>query len=146
MNYEKKMKENIKRNEKYLKEFENWLNKDGLGNKTIKKHLSNADLFINDYLNYHDIIKAEDGLGEVFMFLDDWFIRKCTWSPRNSLKETAASLTKFYQFMYENNYVDIDDFTETFSFIKNNMVDILDHVDEYNNFDEFDEDDCFDIF
>ncbi len=80
------------------------------------------------------------------MFLDDWFIRKYIWSTRNSLKETATSLKKFYQFMYENNYVDIDDFTETFSFIKNNMDDILEHVDEYNNFDEFDEEDYFDIF
>lgn len=80
------------------------------------------------------------------MFLDDWVIRKYIWSTRNSLKETATSLKKFYQFMYENNYVDIDDFTETFSFIKNNMDDILDHVDEYNNFDEFDEEDYFDIF
>ena len=138
MDYGKEMNENAKRNEKYLKEFENWLNKKGLVNKTIKKHLNNTDLFINDYLNYYDITKAEDGLGEVFMFLDDWFIEKCMWSSRNSLKETAASLKKFYQYMSENNYVGVNDYKETFDFIKNNMDDLLEHVDEFYNFDEDD--------
>ena len=143
MDYKKKMNENNKRNEKYLQEFEKWLNKKGLVNKTIKKHLNNTSLFINDYLNYYDITKAEDGLGEVFMFLNDWFIRKCTWSSRNSLKETAASLKKFYQYMYENNYVDFNDYKETFDFIKNNMDELLESVDEFNNFDE---DDYYDLF
>ena len=143
MNYEKEIKENIKRNEKYLDEFEKWLNKKGLVNKTIKKHLSNADLFINDYLTYYDITKAEDGLGDVFPFLNGWFVEKCMWSSRNSLKETSASLKKFYQYMSENNYVDVNDYNETFEFIKDNMDKLLEYVDEFNNFDE---DDYYDIF
>lgn len=63
-------KENTKRNKKYLKEFEKWLNKKGLANKTIRKHLNNTELFINDYLNYYDITKVEDGLDEIFSFLN----------------------------------------------------------------------------
>ena len=35
--YEKKMEKNIKRNEKYIKEFEEWLTSNGLAKKTIKK-------------------------------------------------------------------------------------------------------------
>ena len=62
MDYEKKIDENIKRNKKYINGFEKWLNEKGLVNKTIKKHISNAELFINDYLSYYDITKAEDGL------------------------------------------------------------------------------------
>ena len=100
MDYEKKIDENIKRNKKYINGFEKWLNEKGLVNKTIKKHISNAELFINDYLSYYDITKAEDGLDEIFIFLDGWFIEKCMWSSRNSLKETAASLKKFYSFIY----------------------------------------------
>lgn len=146
MDYEKKIKENTKRNKKYLKEFEKWLNKNKLVNKTIKKHLSNADLFINDYLNYYDIVKAEDGLNEIFSFLNGWFIEKCMWSSRNSLKETVASLKKFYLYMCENNYVDINDYKETFSFIKNNMDELLENVDEYNNFDDDEYDDYYDEF
>ena len=136
MDYEKKMNKNVKRNEKYLLEFEKWLNKKGLVDKTIRKHLNNVSLFVNDYLNYYDITKAEDGLDEVFPFLNDWFIRKCLWSSRNSLKETAASLKKFYQYMSENNYVDANDYKETFNFIKDNMNELLESVDEFNNFDD----------
>ena len=143
MDYEKKIDKNIKRNKKYINGFEKWLYEKGLVNKTIKKHISNAELFINDYLSYYDITKAEDGLDEIFIFLDGWFIEKCMWSSRNSLKETAASLKKFYKYMSENNYVDVDDYNDTFKFIKDNMDELLEHVDEFNNFDD---DDYYDIF
>lgn len=85
-------------------------------------------------MNYYDITKAEDGLGEVFMFFDDWFIRKCTLSSRNSLKEMAASLKKLYQYMSENNYVGINDYKKIFDFVKDNMNKLLESVDEFNNF------------
>ena len=143
MDYEKKMNENVKRNEKYLLEFEKWLNKKGLANKTIRKHLSNTSLFINDYLNYYDITKVEDGLDEVFPFLKGWFIEKCMLSSRNSLKETVSSLKRFYQYMSENNYVDVNDYKETFDFIKDNMDELLENVDEFNNLDE---DEYYDLF
>ncbi len=141
--YDKKIKANIKRNEKYIKEFEKWLNEKGLAKNTIRKHLNNASLYIDDYLNYYDITKAEDGLDEVFVFLDGWFIEKCTWSTRNSLKETLASLKKFYQYMSENNYIDANDYDSTFKFIRDNMDKLLEHVDEYNSFDE---EDYYDMF
>lgn len=48
--YEIKVEENRKRNEKYIKEFEAWLNEKGFVKKTIRKHLSNVELYINDYL------------------------------------------------------------------------------------------------
>ena len=137
MDFEKRVKENIVRNEKYLSGFKKWLVKKGLANKTIKKHLSNTELFINDYLNYYDIVKAEDGLGDVFSFLNGWFIENCLWSSRNSLKETTSSIKKFYEYMCENNFVDIDTFKKTFRFVKNNMDELLEKVDEFNNFDDY---------
>ena len=94
-------------------------------------------------MNYYDITKVEDGLDEVLPFLNGWFIEKCMWLSRNLLKETASSLKKFYQYMSENNYVGVNDYKETFDFIKNNMDDLLEHVDEFNNFDE---DDYYDLF
>ncbi len=71
MDYDKEVEKNTKRNEKYLIEFEDWLINKGLKEGTIGNHLSNVDLFINYYLNYYDIIKAEDGLDKIFDFLDD---------------------------------------------------------------------------
>lgn len=141
--YDKKIEKNIKRNEKYIKEFEKWLNEKGFVKKTINKHLSNASLYINDYLNYYDITKAEDGLDEVFSFLKYWFIEKCMWSSRNSLKETISSLKKFYQYMSENNYVDVTEYNDTFKLIKDNMDELLEQVDEFN---DFDDEDYYDVF
>ena len=89
-------------------------------------------------MNYYDITKVEDGLDEVLPFLNGWFIEKCMWLSRNLLKETASSLKKFYQYMSENNYVDVNDYKETFDFIKDNMNELLESVDEFNNFDEND--------
>ena len=143
VDYEIKEEENRKRNEKYIKEFKRWLNKKNLAAKTIKKHLNNVDLYINDYLNYYDVIKAEDGMSYIYSFLDGWFIEKCMWSTRNSIKETYISIKKFYQFMSENSYVNIEFYKKTCDFIKENMDEILNHVDKYNNLDE---DDFYDEF
>ena len=134
MDFEEKANENVKRNEKYIKEFESWLNKKGLANKTIIKHLKNVSLFVNDYLNYYEITKVEDGLDEVYSFLDSWFIEKCLWSTRYTLKQTASSIKKFYQYMSENNYVDAGDYKKTFEYIKDNMNELLENVDDFNNF------------
>ena len=131
--YDKKVEENRKRNEKYIKEFEKWLNEKGLVKKTVRKHLSNVDLYINDYLNYYDVTKVEDGINSVHSFLDGWFIEKCLWASRNSLKETAASIKKFYQFMSENKNISEDDYKDMCRFIKENMDEFLDQVDEFDN-------------
>lgn len=131
--YDKKVEENRKRNEKYIKEFEKWLNEKGLVKKTIRKHLNNVDLYINDYLNYYDITKVEDGMGSVHSFLDGWFIEKCLWASKNSLKETASSIKKFYQYMSENNYVSVADYKDMCSFIKENMDEFFEQVDAFDN-------------
>ena len=52
--WEKKVEENHKRNERFIKEFEKWLKDKELALKTIRKHVNNASLYINDYLNYYD--------------------------------------------------------------------------------------------
>lgn len=59
--WEKKVEENHKRNEKFIEEFESWLIQKDLAKKTIRKHLNNASLYINDYLNYYDASTMEDG-------------------------------------------------------------------------------------
>ena len=51
----------------------------------------------------------------------------------NSIKETAASIKKFYQYMSENNYVSVDDYKELCSFIKENMDEFLEQVDAFDN-------------
>ena len=101
--------------------------------KTIRKHLNNVDLYINNYLNYYDITKVEDGMSCIYSFLDGWFIEKCLWSSKNSLKETGASIKKFYQYMSENNYVSSEEYKEMCDLIRENMDVFLEQVDAYDN-------------
>ena len=137
---EKKVKENYKRNKKFINEFENWLIEKDLAKKTIKKHINNASLYIDDYLNYYDAETMEDGIYSVNGFLGGWFIEKCLWSSRTSLKETAASIKKFYDCMSEKEYVARDDYKILCREIKDNMDEYLEQMDA------FDDDIYYDIF
>lgn len=89
-------------------------------------------MFINDYLTYYDVTKAEDGVFEVASFLGGWFIEKCLWSSRNSLKKTTSSVKKFYQYMSESNYISVENYKEMCRYIKDNMDEMLKRVDKYN--------------
>ncbi len=136
MNYkdwDKEVEKNQKRNEKFINEFEDWLKEKKLVAKTIRKHVNNASLYINDYLNYYEVNKMEDGVHYVHGFLDGWFIEKCLWSSRNSLKETAASIKKFYECMSDKGYVKQEDYKELCREIKDNMDEYLEQMDAFDN-------------
>lgn len=130
---EKKIKENQKRNKKFMKEFEEWLKEKSLSDKTIKKHLSNVDLFINDYLNYYDVETAEEGITSVYSFLNGWFIEKCMWATPYTTKEEAASIKKFYAYMSEKGYVEKEDYKFLCEELKDSMDEILDTLEAFDN-------------
>lgn len=139
--YEIEVNKNVKRNKKFIKEFEEWLKEKGLKTKTIRKHISNIDLYINDYLNYYEVTKMEKGVSKTNMFFSDWFIRKCLWSSVTSIKETAASIKKFYQCMLEKEYINKEDYEFVYEVIKNNINDWIEELEEY----ELEEDNFFDF-
>ena len=130
---EKKIEENKKRNKKFMKEFEEYLKEKNLKDKTIKKHLSNVDLFINDYLNYYDIETPEEGINSVYSFLSGWFIEKCMWATVYTTKETAASIKKFYAYMSEKGYVRKENYKELCEELKDSMDEILEYLDAFDN-------------
>lgn len=130
---EKKIKENQKRNKKFMKEFEEWLKEKSLSDKTIKKHISNVDIFINDYLNYYDIETAEEGITSVYSFLNGWFIEKCMWATPYTTKEEAASIKKFYAYMSEKGYVEKEDYKFLCEELKDSMDEILDTLEAFDN-------------
>lgn len=83
----------------------------------------------------------EDGINCIHSFLDGWFIEKCLWVSKNSLKETATSIKMFYQCMSENNYVSQEDYKSLCSFIKENMEEFLEQVELFEDgsyYDQFD--------
>lgn len=131
---EKQLKENTKRNEDYLKMFEKSLEEKQLTAKTIRKHISNIDFYLNDYLTYYDeIIKMEDGTQHTRSFLGDWFIRKAMWASKSSIKEMASSLKKFYEYMSALGFVKISDYQEMCYEIKDNMDLYLENLEDYDN-------------
>lgn len=76
--YDKLCKQIQEKNEEYLNIFEKGLLESGLTQKTIKGHLNNIDLYINDYLLREKTLDMEEGYGsKIDHFLGDFFIRKC---------------------------------------------------------------------
>lgn len=131
--YELRQEQNKKRNEKYLEEFEKWLKEKGLVNKTINKHLSNVSFYLNEYLNYYDITKMEDGINEVYSYLNGWFIEKCMWASKSSIKENATSIKKFYNCMSEKGYVSIEDYKDLCEDIKDSMDEFMETLEAFDN-------------
>ena len=120
-------------NKLLLSDFEAWLKSSGLSKKTIDKHLSNIDFYVNEYLLYEDATKAKDGVDAVGMFLGYWFIKKAMWASQSSIKGNATSLKKFYAFMYEKGLIDKDDLADLKETIKEGMPEWLATLERYDD-------------
>ena len=60
-NYEPDASEIHKANEQHLENYSKWLRAKKLSPKTISKHLSNVDFYINYYLTYYDVQDVKAG-------------------------------------------------------------------------------------
>lgn len=119
--YEQKCAEIRKVNSELLEIFEKDLINAGLQAKTISRHLSNVDFYINDFLLYSDTLSMENGIFEIGMFLGDFFIRKCMWSTPGTIKSTAASIKKFYKSMMDHRKIEKEDYEYLCHTIKEEM-------------------------
>ena len=131
--HEVKQSEIQKANETHLAGFEKWLKRKGFSQKTINKHVSNVDFYINDYLCYYDLIDASQGYGHIHGFLGNWFIRKAAWASCAQIKSFAASIKKFYTFLLDESVVThecLDCLCET---IKEFMPEWLDNMRRYED-------------
>ncbi len=57
----------------------------GLQEKTIAKHISNMNFYLNCFLTCYDTIPMEKGWLEVDNFSENWYIRKSLIVSRNDL-------------------------------------------------------------
>ncbi len=124
-NYEQEAQKIRNSNKTLLTDFESWLIESKLSSKTVKKHCSNIDFYINEYLLYTDAIPPEEGMngGYVSMFLGYWFIRKALWASNTSIKDYATSLKKFGKFLLEKNKITDEDYTSIVTTIRDEMSD-----------------------
>lgn len=133
MDYLDFSKKNEDTNYEYLILFQEDLENAGLKDKTIYNHLSNASLFINDFLIYHMDASMEEGVTMIGDFLGDFFIRKCMWSTPATVKTTAASLKKFYKSMVDHGKIEKKDYDYVCRDIKESMTYWQECCAEYNN-------------
>jgi site-specific recombinase XerD len=131
--YEKECKRIRRENERILTDFEKWLSDKKLSKKTINKHRWNVDFYINDFLLYEDATEAANGASEIGIFLGYWFIRKAMWASKTAIKENAASLKKFYQFMFEAGKISNQAFEDLKVTIKEDMPDWLATMGRYDD-------------
>jgi hypothetical protein len=79
--YDRLCKQQEEKNKKYLKIFEQDLNKAGLIQKTIEEHLFNVDFYINTYLFREGPLGMEEGCtSRVGYFLGHYFPHKCNFT------------------------------------------------------------------
>lgn len=119
--YERECNKIRQTNEELLTLFEEELQDSGLSAKTVRRHLSNAEFYINEYLLREEPRPMEDGITELDMFLGFFFIRKCMWSTPGTIKSTAASIKKFYKCMLNHGKISKDDYAYLCDDIKENM-------------------------
>lgn len=131
--YEKECKRIRKENDNLLNDFKKWLIDKKLSKKTIDKHVSNANFYINEFLLYEDAIEAADGVSSMGMFLGYWFIRKAMWSSKAAITENAASLKKFYEFMLEKKKISKESFEYLKETIKEDMPDWIATMGRYDD-------------
>ena len=130
--YEKECEKIREINNLHLAGFEKWLKNDGLSKKTIDKHVSNVDFYINDYLCYYDAQDVKYGCYGISMFLGYWFIRKAAWSSCGNIKSNAASIKKFYSYMLAVNVIEQKDYNFLCETIKGDMPEWLEAMKEYD--------------
>ena len=131
--YENKCKTIRADNRKLLDDFRAWLQNKKLVDNTINNHVSNVDLYINEFLLYREACEAKNGYDSIGMFLGDWFIRKTMWASCANIKTNAASLKKFYTFMFEKGYISSENLEELKEMIKEEMLDWLEELKIYDN-------------
>jgi hypothetical protein len=129
--YEKGCKLVRRENSELLADFSDWLQMTGLSESTVKKHLDNISFFVNEFLLYEGVKTAAEGIIEVGYFLGFWFIRKAMWSSPAAIKANAASLKKFYHFMFEEGLVTVAELELLKDTIKGELPDWLETMRKY---------------
>lgn len=129
--YEKECEEIRNVNGELIKIFENELKEKGFVKKTIKNHIENIDLYINDYLLREDALPMESGLTKLDSFFY-FFIHKCMWSTPSGCKAMGASIKKFYKCMTEHGKIDKSDYELLNQDIKEMMPFWVEECDDFN--------------
>ena len=135
--YDREVRRIQSENQPILEEFQSWLEKSGISEKTVKGHCDNIEFFAEYLVYYEPLYRLDEAdAGDIQSFLLDWYPRKAMWASPANTRSYMASFRKFFKFMVETNRVDQETVDEVRETLKENQEDFLDAVD----FDESDYD------
>lgn len=131
--YDQAVEKNKADNARHLALFEQWLVAKNLRPKTVRNHVLNMEVFLDDYLNYYEAQPMEQGPQEIGGFMGDWFVRKCMWSSPTSMRSFGASMKKFYLCMEENRLVAPGTYRLVNAIVKDGMPDWLEELELWDS-------------
>ena len=118
MDYDKLFEMKLKENQKYFDLFEEEMKKEGLSNKTIKRHLRNAEFYVNHFVNHYEVYDMNKGCYELDTYFGPFYKNLKPDFTVYTLKENVSSIKKFYKTMYKHNLIDHKDYDELISTTK----------------------------
>ncbi|MCK5847365.1 MAG: hypothetical protein KAG84_07995 [Bacteroidales bacterium] len=92
-----------------LEGFELWMEEKGYSSNDIKGHIQNIGFFANQYLLRSDIHLLNESSKEVIPFLQSYFIDKCQWANKESMKNYFSSFRNIYTYLAEINKINEDE-------------------------------------
>ena len=131
--YEKKVRELQAENAEIFASFRAALVEKGLAKPTIRRHVENAEFFLDDYLAETEGVSAVEGIDHVPSFLGFWFIRKAMWASETAIRQYAATFKKLYAHLAEQGRVSVDDVAHLKSVIKEELPEWVETVQRYDD-------------
>ena len=132
-NQEETYKNIRKENDEFLDLFEKDLFASGLSEKTVYRHLRNADFYLNTFLLREGPLSMTDGPFQLDSFLGDFFIRKCMWSPPGNIRTNATGIKKFYKCMLDYEKIEKSAYDFLCIDIKENLTNWQINCEIYND-------------
>jgi hypothetical protein len=122
-----------KENAALLKEFAGWMRQQGVSERTVGMHLSNAAFYIQEFLLYEQPLRPEEGASRIGMYLGYWFIRKGPIATPGTVKTSATSLVRFYSFLVEKGLLTAEQLVRMRQTVKAEMAHWQERARRYNN-------------
>ncbi len=104
-----------------LQTFESYLREYNLSDKEIENHLSNIDLFINDYLLRYEVIAFHNGIHTVGEYLTEWLTENFYGVNKKDIEIYIESFIKFYTHNVNGGYLEKDDMIELYQIINDEV-------------------------
>jgi hypothetical protein len=124
-------------NHEYITLFRNDLTASNLSLRTIDHHLENIDLFLNEYLWGWEEAHMAEGTARIDAFFMGFYIDQWFWASPTSVRQTAASIKKFYRSMLNHRKISEKEYQQVEKTIQNRKEE---WVKELRRKDEEDED------